>query len=86
LSSPPRRRPAPFENLRVNDRFVRAVFRFPRAQARRHGIHPAEPGAVVFGQRFGSAIHRAPHLHGLFLDGAASSTGGRRRPTTMWPT
>jgi len=54
---------------------VRAVFRFQRAQARRHGVDPAEPGAVVFVQRFGSAINLAPHLHGLFLDGVYDDRG-----------
>jgi len=59
----------------VRRRFVRAVFRFQRAQARRRGINPAEPGAVVFVQRFGSAINLAPHLHGLFLDGVYDDRG-----------
>jgi len=59
----------------VRRRFVRAVFRFQRAQARRRGINPAEPGAVVFVQRFGSAINLAPHLHGLFLDGVYDEVG-----------
>jgi len=34
---------------------------FPRAQARGRGINPAEPGAVVFVQRFGSAINLQTH-------------------------
>jgi hypothetical protein len=54
---------------------VRAVFRFQRAQARRHGINPAEPGAVVFVQRFGSAINLAPHFHALLLDGVYDENG-----------
>ena len=71
----------------VRRRFVRAVFRFQRAQARRHGINPAEPGAVVFVQRFGT-LHtecRYAHAHGLVVNDdcprrAPVVWGDRRRP------
>jgi len=43
-----------------------------RAQARRHGVDPTHPGAVVFVQRCGSAIHipNIPALIGVRLHSA----------------
>lgn len=38
--------------------------------ARSEPVLAARPGAVVFAQRFGSALNLNLHLHALLLDGA----------------
>jgi len=55
--------------------FMRAVMGWQRKVGKREGIVEGESGAVVFLQRFGSAINLAPHLHGLLLDGVFDDTG-----------
>lgn len=49
--------------------FVRAVFRWQRAQARARGIVGAAPGAVTAIQRFGSVLNLNVHFHTLVPDG-----------------
>ncbi|MFN0064391.1 MAG: transposase [Myxococcaceae bacterium] len=55
--------------------FVRALFAYQRRRARKLGVFAPLPGAVVFLQRFGSALQLTPHVHlvapdGLFLKDA----------------
>jgi len=49
--------------------FVRAVFRWLRALARRRRIADPQPAAVVFAQRAGSGLNLAPHFHAAIPDG-----------------
>ncbi len=55
---------------------VRAVWKWPRREARRHGATGALTGAgICFSQWFGSAMQLTPHLHLLAAFGAVA---GRR--------
>ena len=60
--------------------FVRAVFRWQRAQARALGIVGAAPGAVTAIQRFGSVLNLNVHFHTIIPDGVfvADGAGGAR--------
>jgi hypothetical protein len=60
--------------------FVRAVFRWQRAQARALGVVGAAPGAVTAIQRFGSVLNLNVHFHTLVPDGVfvADGAGGAR--------
>ena len=60
--------------------FVRAVFRWQRAQARALGIVGAAPGAVTAIQRFGSVLNLNVHFHTLIPDGVfvTDGAGGAR--------
>jgi len=60
--------------------FVRAVFRWQRAQARARGVVGAAPGAVTAIQRFGSVLNLNVHFHTLVPDGVfvANGAGGAR--------
>ena len=49
--------------------FVRAVFSHFRRRAREKGVEGGRSGAVVFVQRFDSALRLNLHFHALFLDG-----------------
>jgi hypothetical protein len=49
---------------RLEQRLVKAVWRWQRAEARRHGVQGALTGAgVCFWQWFGSSLQVTPHLH-----------------------
>ena len=54
--------------------FMRAVMGWQRKVGRREGIAEGESGAVVFLQRFGSAINLNPHFHALVVDGLYCQT------------
>ena len=56
-------------SARLRRIFVRTVFSWLRKKGRDLGVAEPEAGAVVFLQRWNSALNLAPHLHGLFLDG-----------------
>ena len=58
--------------MEVRRIFMRAVMAWQRKEGRRQGIVGGESGAVVFLQRFGSAINLNPHFHALVLDGLYS--------------
>jgi ribosomal protein S27E len=60
--------------------FVRAVFRWQRAQARALGLVGAAPGAVTAIQRFGSVLNLNLHFHTLVPDGVfvPDGLGGAR--------
>jgi len=49
--------------------FVRVVLGWHEVQAQREGIPGARSGAVVFTQRFGSALNSNLHFHALVTDG-----------------
>ena len=49
--------------------FVRVVLGWQEVQAQREGIPGARSGAVVFTQRFGSALNSNLHFHALVTDG-----------------
>ena len=55
--------------------FVRAVFRWQRAQARALGVVGAAPGAVTAIQRFGSVLNLNVHFHTLVPDGVFVADG-----------
>jgi len=55
--------------------FVRAFFCFQRKTARRLGVRKPFPGAVLFLQRFGSALQLTPHAHVLAPDGVFAQEG-----------
>lgn len=57
--------------------FVRAVFSHLKRRAREKGIPDGRPGAVVFVQRFDSALRLNLHFHALFLDGVFAPRSGR---------
>jgi len=54
---------------------VRTVLGFLRHRARRDSVD-GRSGAVVIIQRFGGALNRNIHLHGLVLDGFVHLKGG----------
>lgn len=95
LSVPWRLRAVPARDRRLLSAaltcFVRAVFRWQRAQARALGIACASPGAVTAIQRFGSVLNLNVHFHTLIPDGvfvpdrARAWCRCRRPPTTTWP-
>ena len=60
--------------------FVRSVLGFLERQAREQGHAGARGGAVVFVQRFGSALNLNLHFHALVLDGAYTTTSPFSRP------
>ena len=63
----------------VRQVFVRAVLGLLRRRARTQGVAKGRSGAVVFAQRFDSALRLNLHFHGLFLDGVyEGATGGSR--------
>jgi hypothetical protein len=49
--------------------FVRVVLGWHQERARREGVPGARSGAVVFTQRFGSALNSNLHFHALVTDG-----------------
>jgi hypothetical protein len=59
--------------------YVRAVFSFLRARARRHGVADGQSGAVVIIQRFGGALNLNVHVHALVIDGVFAQEGERLR-------
>lgn len=59
--------------------FVRAVANCYRRAGRRHCLLRANTGAVVFDQRFDSAIRLDVHFHGLFADGVFTCALGQAR-------
>jgi len=63
---------------------MRAVMGWQRKVGRREGIVEGESGAVVFLQRFGSAINLAPHYHALVVDGLYFQTS-LHRPVAFHP-
>ena len=60
--------------------FVRSVLAFLESQARQQGHIGARSGAVVFVQRFGSAINLNLHFHALVIDGAYSCAPAQLAP------
>jgi len=60
--------------------FVRCVQGFLERRAREQGVASPRAGALVFVQRFGSALNLNLHFHGLFLDGAYSCVPGQLAP------
>ena len=63
----------------VRSVFVRAVSNAYLRQARRRGLPRPNTGAVVFDQRFDSAVRLDLHFHGLFPDGVFSCALGQAR-------
>ena len=53
----------------VRGLFTRSVLAWLRRRAVLEGIDGGRGGAVVFVQRFGSALNLNPHLHAIVLDG-----------------
>jgi hypothetical protein len=63
----------------VRSVFVRAVSNTYLRRTRRLGLPRANTGAVVFDQRFDSAVRLDLHFHGLFADGVFSCAIGQAR-------
>jgi hypothetical protein len=61
---------------RLLDVGLRAIFGFHRRRARRLGNVRAEPGAITFVQRFGSALNLNVHFHILVPDGLFAGLDG----------
>ena len=61
---------------RLEVRLVRAVWRWQRREARRHGVTAAlRGGAVVFTQWIGSMLQLTPHLHVLLPEAQWTGSG-----------
>ena len=60
--------------------FVRSVRGFLEREARRQGQRGARSGAVIFVQRFGSALNLDLHFHALVIDGAYSCAPAQLAP------
>ena len=60
--------------------FVRSVLGFLERRAREHGHIGARSGAVIFVQRFGSALNLNLHFHALVIDGAYSCAPAQLAP------
>ena len=56
--------------------FMRAVFSWYRAQAKRAGFKESYPGAITFIQLAGSALNVTPHFHSILLDGVFAKQPG----------
>jgi len=59
--------------------FVRVVLGWLEERAERDGLPGARSGAVVFSQRFGSALNVNLHFHALVLDGAFTCPSPHQR-------
>ena len=79
-SAESRRRRDPKLCCGVRRIFVRSVLGFLEREARRQGQRGARSGAVIFVQRFGSALNLNLHFHALVIDGAYASTSPFARP------
>ena len=60
--------------------FVRSVLGFLERRAREQGHIGARSGAVIFVQRFGSALNLNLHLHALVIDGTYSCAPAQLAP------